>query len=130
MPENKNNLESPKDGKHTEKIANPPTIIFAGFAKLPANASMQNIPGVLAVEIEVDPYDMRIADVACSCLPALGAKFITSLLVGEKIDNGLENIMKEIRERYISTTQRAMIAAIEDAFKRYMEYKNKTGDIG
>ena len=130
MPDNIEGQKQKKTNHFVEDNAHPPTIIFSGFAKLPSNASMQSQPGVLAIEIEVDPYDMKIIDVACNCLPALGAKFITALLVGQKMENGLTEIIKEIRERYISTTQRAMIAAIEDALKRYMEYKSRPGKNG
>lgn len=39
-----------------EKSTHPPTVIFGGFARLPANAVSMFAVGVLAVEIEVDPY--------------------------------------------------------------------------
>ncbi len=110
------------------KAAAPPTLIFAGFARLPANAGVPHGGGVLALELEVDPYDMRIVDAACDCIPSLGQKFLIGLLAGRKFEDGLEDIIAEIRARYFSITQRAMIAALEDVLKRYEEYGK--GDKG
>ena len=101
----------------------PPTLIFAGFARLPANACTPHGGGVLALEVEIDPYDMRVVDAACNCLPALGQKFLIGLLVGRKLEHGLRDVVAEIRARYHSITQRAMIAALDDVLKRYEEFR-------
>ena len=69
----------------------PPTFILAGFAKLPAK-----VPGGLTLELEVDPYDMRIVDAACCCPPALGQKLLVGLLVGRTLDD-LEGAIGQIR---------------------------------
>ncbi len=106
-----------------DKTNTPPTLIFAGFARLPANAGVPHGGGVLALELEVDPYDMRIVDVACDCIPALGQKFLIGLLAGRKLEDGLKDVVMEIRARYFSITQRAMIAALEDVLRRYEEYR-------
>lgn len=115
--------DAPESGD--EKNPNPPTLIFAGFARLPANAPFPCGGQILALEIEVDPYDMRIVDAACSCIPALGSKFLTELLVGKKFDDGFKEVMLAIRTRYRSITQRAMIAALEDALRRYEEFREE-----
>ncbi len=112
---------------HAGKLGAPPTLIFAGFAKLPANAGVPYGGGVLAIEIEVDPYDMRVVDAACQCLPALGEKFLTGLLVGAKLEEGLERAASEIRSRYFSITQRSMIAALQDVQRRYEEFRKGEG---
>ncbi len=103
-----------------------PTFILAGFAKLPAK-----IPGDLTLELEVDPYDMRIVDAACDCIPALGQKLQIGLLTGRKLEDGLSDIVAEIRARYHSITQRAMIAALEDVLRRYEEFRkgDKSGSV-
>ena len=68
---------------------------------------------------------MRIVDAACSCIPALGSKFLVELLVGRKFDEGFEDVMLAIRARYRSITQRAMIAALEDVLRRYKEFREE-----
>ncbi len=100
----------------------PETMIFTGFSKLPANAGLLHSPTSLAIELEVDPYDMRIVDAACTCIPALGQKLLTTLMVGRKITEGFDDVINAIRERYLSVTQRALIAAIDDLERRYLEF--------
>ncbi len=117
-------------GKAGKPPVSPPTFIFAGFARLPAGAGVLHGEGVLALELEVDPYDMRIVDAACDCIPALGQKFLTGLLVGSILNDGLADTVAAIRSRYFSITQRAMIAAVQDLLKRYEEFREKEGDPG
>jgi len=75
------------------------------------------------VELEVNPYDMRVVDVGYNRLPPIGEKFLISLLVETKIGSGIEHAIREIRARYFSTIQCAMIAALEDALRRYAEFR-------
>ena len=77
------------------------------------------------MEIEIDPYDMKVVDAACNCIPPLSQKFLVSLLVGREAEAGLEGAISEIRARYFSTAQRAMIAALEDVQRNYREYLAK-----
>lgn len=127
-PDKPSDLQEQGGGSGSKTLLSPPTLIFAGFSRLPANSCTPHGGGVLALEVEVDPYDLRIVDADCNCLPALGQKFLVGLLVGRKMDDGLADIATEIRSQYFSITQRAMIAALEDLLKRYEEYKQKKGN--
>ncbi len=122
-PEKPADPQSQDDASSGKTSLSPPTLIFAGFARLPANSCTPHGGGVLALEVEVDPYDMRVVDAACNCLPALGQKFLIGLLVGRKLEDGLANTVAEIRSRYFSIAQRAMIAALEDVLRRYEEFR-------
>lgn len=84
----------------------------------------------MALEVEVDPYDMRIVDVACDCLPALGRKFLVTLLVGSRLEDGLTGAIRAIRSRYFGIVQRAMIAAVEDVLRRCTERGAKRESCG
>jgi len=99
------------------------TVIFAGCARLPANAATAEMVGILVVELEVDSRDMRIVGVVCNSLPPLGQKFLINLLVGRELEEGLQEAIREIPKRYISITQRAIIAALEEVQERYEEYQ-------
>lgn len=107
----------------------PKTVVFSGSSKLPENVTAKHVFGFLSVELEVDPIDLKIVDVSCTLLPALGEKILVSALVGYKIEQGIKNAVSEIESRFYSTTKRAIIAAIEDAYKRYHDYlKERCGE--
>ena len=111
-----------------KKSGHPPSFVLAGYALLPARASNNGRSPTLALELEIDTCNMRIIDVACDNLPALGEKFLRELLVGKKVEEGLKQARQEIRERYSAVTQKAVIASIEDLLRRYREFqKRKAG---
>ncbi len=101
----------------------PPTLIFTGYARLPSSASLGEGTNSLAIEIEVDPFDRRIVDVGCTCIPRLGEKFLVSLLAGRIFPDALDETIAEVRCRYFSGTQRAIVAAFGDLRHRYEDYQ-------
>ena len=71
---------------------------------------------------------MRVVDAACTCLPSLGQKFLTGLLVGTLLGEDMQQVAAEIRGRYFGITQRAMIAALEDIQRRLTEFRKTQKD--
>jgi len=47
--------------------------------------------------------------------------------INHEIEEGVKNAVDEIKNRFFSTTKRAIIAAIEDAYKRYADYVGEGG---
>jgi hypothetical protein len=105
----------------------PKTLIFCGNSRLPENVTAKHVFGFFSIELEVDPVDFKIIDASCTLLPSLGEKVLLNALVGHKIEEGIENAVSEIEGRFFSTTKRAIIAAIEDAYKRYEDYLKEAG---
>jgi len=105
----------------------PKTLIFCGNSRLPENVTAKHVFGYFSVELEVDPVDFRIIDASCTLLPSLGEKVLLNALVGYEVEEGIENAVNEIEGRFFSTTKRAIIAAIEDAYKRYTDYLKEKG---
>lgn len=105
----------------------PKTLIFCGNSRFPENVTVKHVFGYLSLELEVDPVDFKIVDASCTLLPSLGEKILINSLVGHKVEEGIKNAVTEIEERFFSTTKRAIIAAIEDAYKRYTDYLKEKG---
>ena len=77
------------------------------------------------MHLELDPYDMRVVDGACTHLSPIEESFVRNLLIGEVMDECLDRAIREVRKRYFSVTRRAMIAALEDVSRRYAEYRSR-----
>ena len=105
----------------------PRTLVFCGNSRLPENVTAKHVFGYVSVELEVDPVDLKIVDVSCALLPALGEKILMNALISHEIEEGVKNAVDEIKNRFFSTTKRAIIAAIEDAYKRYADYVKEKG---
>lgn len=104
------------------------TIICAGYARLPKSVTADHSYGVLGVEIEVDPSENKVVDAACTIVPSLGERFILDLLVGYDLEEGIDPIVNEIRKRYCNVAQKAVISAIDEAYRKYLEFKRSGVD--
>jgi len=105
----------------------PKTLVFCGNSRLPENVTAKHVFGYLSIELEIDSMDLKIVDVSCTLLPTLGEKILMNALMGHEIEEGVKNAVNEIENRFFSTTKRAIIAAIEDAYKRYVDYVREKG---
>ncbi|MDA2917703.1 DUF3870 domain-containing protein, partial [Nitrospinae bacterium AH_259_B05_G02_I21] len=64
----------------------------------------------------------------CTIVPSLGERFILDMLIGYDLEDGIEPIVREIRSRYFNVAQKAIISAIEEAYKKYLEFKRAEVD--
>ncbi len=78
-----------------------------------------------SIELEIDPVDDTIVDVSCTLLPFLGEKILHKALLGNKVDEAIENAIIQLDERFFSVTKRAVIAALEDAYRWYKKFLEK-----
>ena len=110
----------------TEKIEfNSDTIIIAGTARLPENVTAKHVFGYLTIELEVNRYNCEVVDVSCTLLPSLGRKMLRKVLLNRTIDEGIKDGIKQLNGRFSGATKKAMIAALEDAYRRYEKFREK-----
>ena len=120
----KGEVEEKRESKYIARLK---TLVFSGNARLPENVSVKHVFGCLSVELEVDPVDFKIVDASCTLLPSLGEKILINALIGCEIEEGIKTAINEIESRFFSTTKRAIIAAVEDAHRKYVDYIKEKG---
>lgn len=103
----------------TEKKLKIQRIVVCGVSRLPENIAAKHVYGFLNIELEVDPFDSRITDVSSTLMPTLGHKMLCNALIGFEFEEGIKNAVINIEQRFFSITKRAVIAALEDAFRVY-----------
>ena len=101
----------------------PKTLFFVGHARLPENITARHVYGVFGLELEVDPRTDVVVDASCRLIPSLGEKFILDLLMGHRLTEGIMGLIAEIEARYFGASQRAIVAALENAYERYQRYR-------
>jgi len=52
-------------------------------------------------------------------LPSLGEKIVYNALLGNEVKEGIKDAIEQLEKRFFSVTKRAVIAALEDAYKWY-----------
>ena len=103
----------------------PETVVIAGSARLPENITAKHVFGYITIELEIDPVDDTIVDVSCTLLPFLGEKILHNALLGDKVDEAIEDAIIQLDRRFFSVTKRAVIAALEDAYRWYKKSKER-----
>jgi hypothetical protein len=111
--------------KNTKYNLRPKTIVIAGSARLPENTTAKHVFGYMTIELEIDPFDDTIVDVSCTLLPFLEDKILHDALLGNKVDEAIENTIMQLDKRFFSVTKRAVIAALEDAYRWYKKFLEK-----
>ena len=114
-----------KKTKAAEHKLRPETIIVAGSARLPEEVTAKHVFGCITIELEIDPFDSTIVDISCTLVPSLGGKILHNALVGNKVEEGIEKAIIQLEVRFFSVTRRAVIAALEDAYRWYKKYLTK-----
>lgn len=117
-----NENKATKDMKYKLR---PETVVVAGSARLPENITAKHVFGYVTIELEIDPVDDTIVDVSCTLLPFLGEKILHKALLGNKVDEAIKNAIIQLDERFSSVTKRAVIAALEDAYRWYKKFLEK-----
>jgi len=111
--------------KKTRYSLRPETVVISGCARLPENVTAKHVFGCLTIELEVDPVDSTIIDVSCTLLPFLGDKILHNALLGNKFDDAIADTIAQLERRFFSVTKRAVIAALEDAYRWYKKSVKK-----
>ena len=114
-----------KKAKSRKYNLRPETIVIAGSARLPEDVAAKHVFGSVTIELEVDLADKTIVDISSTLVPTLGEKILRNVLLGNKIDEGIEEAIIQLDSRFFNVTRRAMIAALEDAFRWYKKSLEK-----
>jgi hypothetical protein len=106
----------------------PETIIVAGSARLPEEVTAKHVFGCITIELEIDLVDYTIVDFSCTLVPSLGGKLLHNALVGSTVEEGIEKAINQLERRFFNVNRRAVIAALEDAYRWYKKSLKKIED--
>ncbi|MHA2315296.1 MAG: DUF3870 domain-containing protein [Candidatus Hermodarchaeia archaeon] len=86
---------------------------------LAKKAKTAHVFGCITIELEIDLFDYTIVDFSCTLVPSLGGKILHNALVGSKVEEGIEKAITQLDSRFFNVNRRAVIAALEDAYRWY-----------
>lgn len=97
----------------------PPTCIFVGHAKPPANTVSGQMYTILSVVCEVDMATGTIVAAEYTVATELARDYLNRLLRGRNLATEEDAIVADLERCYFSGTQKAIIQAFRDMAKRY-----------
>ncbi|MDN4522984.1 DUF3870 domain-containing protein [Fictibacillus fluitans] len=101
------------------------TVMLAGHAKLPQGMAASDIYQTLTVTLETDVTYWVIVDASCTLATEHAQQFLSRLLRGYSLLDGLEPILQVLENHYHGKAQSALVAAAKDAFKQYQYINEK-----
>lgn len=95
------------------------TIFIAGHAKLPTGMAARSVYETLTITAEIDKHYGVIVDASCTLATEHGRDFITRLLKGHSLRNGIDLPLEQLKMDYQGKANHALIAALKDLYKQY-----------
>lgn len=103
-------------------------LFFTGQSKFPQGVPAKSMYDLCTVSVEIEPNSDVIVRASCTLANEHGRAFISSLLVGYCLEQGIDDIVDEINNRYFGASKNAVIAAIKDLYRKYLLYRQDRKD--
>ena len=100
-------------------------VLVAGFAQLPKGTPVFELQKVIGCILIIDTEREIIVDGSFTFIKDITNNFLSSLLKGKSLKEGIEPITALIERRFLVPPQRAVLQAVISAYNRYLEYKNE-----
>ncbi|MFZ5966053.1 MAG: DUF3870 domain-containing protein [Bacillota bacterium] len=100
------------------------TIYIVGDAKTSTTNPITLQYSAYYIALVIDADTERIVDVGVSATLPITSGFVRSVFLDYSMREGLEPMVEEIMRRYHGSSQKALIVAWKDAFKKYEQVKN------
>lgn len=100
-------------------------VFVSGFAPLPKGTPVFEVGKSIGCLLIIDKETDIIVDCDFTFLKDITNNFLSALLRGQSIQNGIDHLTKLIETRFLVSPQKAIIQAFISAYNRYMESKMK-----
>ncbi|BDR68678.1 hypothetical protein K144313037_00900 [Clostridium tetani] len=101
------------------------TIYVTGMSKSNNTDPITKMYNSFFIGLILDRNTDIIVDVTCNAISDITNDFIRTILVDKNLVEDLNKIILEINERFLGTSQKALIVALKDCFNKYEIYKRK-----
>lgn len=101
------------------------TIYIVGDSKTAVNNPITFQYNAYFIAIIIDTKEEIILDVGVSTMLQETREFVKSIFIGYSMKDGQNPLVDEIKSRYYGSSQRALIVAWKDAYKKYEQIKSK-----
>lgn len=99
------------------------TVFITGQAKPCKEDSIFVVYNVFFISLIVDIETDIIVDATCNTVRVMTQDFIRSILVGQNLATGIDEMVQCIRQRFFGMVQKSLIVALKDAHNRYVIIK-------
>lgn len=94
---------------------------IAGHGKLPSGSAAKTEYDTLALTVEIETKYAVILNAECTLSTQLGRKFVSDLLRGHSLQDGIDDMIEAIKQHYHGAVTAALIAALKDVATEYQK---------
>jgi hypothetical protein len=97
------------------------TVFIAGHARLPSGMAAQSVFETLTITAEVDKKYGVIVEASCTLATEHGKQFISRLLRGYSLRDGIDQPVEKIKQHYLGKASNALASACVDLYKQFQQ---------
>lgn len=102
------------------------TVYFISYARLSNSIPAGKLLDVVGVGLIIDQVTGEIVDTSCTLITDEAKIFLKSIIVGFNLhQEPIEKLTHNISKRYHGMSQKAICVAVQGAYDRYIQWKNK-----
>lgn len=98
-------------------------ILVTGFAQMPKGTTLYEVQKVIGFTMVVDKRTDIIIDASFTFIMDLTNQFISNLVRGYRLSQGIEPLLERIRNHFLTSPRGAINQAIRSAYERYIEWQ-------
>ena len=95
--------------------------LFSGYARLPSNTTAQKIYEELALVVVIDMNTGVVHNAECTMVTGLAKEFVSNLIIGYDMNQGIEPLVKEMEHRYQGHLKKALASSVQMIGAQYAE---------
>jgi len=102
-----------------------PTVLVTGYTPAPKGTGMYELYKYAGIVLEIDLATDIILKAEFTFVTNLAKDFLSRLVEGYNLNDGIENLCTLIRERYWAPSTESVVVCFKVAIKRYFDMKQK-----
>ncbi|HYE80544.1 MAG TPA: DUF3870 domain-containing protein [Clostridia bacterium] len=100
------------------------SLYIIGNSKSQLNNPITQMYGQFFIGFIVDHESGKIIEAECDSIISLTNKILKDILIGKNMITDYECVRNEIAQRYLGSSQKAILVAFKDAQKKYLDFKS------
>lgn len=101
------------------------TVLVTGYSKAPQGTSMYEIYKHSGIVLEINFETHIIVGVEFTFVADLTKQYFKKLFIGYNLEQGVEPLIKRIKDHYFAPSQTSVIVALQSAVQRYWDYMDR-----
>ncbi|SMC89758.1 DUF3870 domain-containing protein [Sporomusa malonica] len=93
--------------------------LFSGYARLPAGTASSEVYKVMALVVLIDMETGKIVEADCTLSTSTSERFVTRILAGNSMQNGIEELVKSIDAVYHGSAKKPIMSALRVIYDKY-----------